>query len=134
MKAILRSPFHGMVSKNIMLLTFTGQKSGRVHSTPVNYVQDHNEITVFSFRQRTWWRNLRGGAPVTVRIRGQNLKAVAECIEDEKTVASGLLAYLQQRPNYAKYFQVALNQDGQPKREEVVQAAKNRVMIKVQLI
>ena len=34
MKALLRSPLHGLVSKNIALLHFRGRKSGRDFVTP----------------------------------------------------------------------------------------------------
>ncbi len=133
MKAILRSPLHGIISKNTMLITFTGRKSGKMQTTPVNYIREGDYITVFSLRNRVWWRNLRGGAPVTVRIKGQDLKAIGESIEDEKTVAAGLLAYLQKSPKYAKYFQVTLDPSGQPNPEEVAEAAQNRFMIRIKL-
>jgi len=67
-KPILRSPLHGLVSKNTMLITFSGRKSGKVYTTPVGYVRNDNDITVFSQRHSSWWRNLRGGASVTVRL------------------------------------------------------------------
>jgi len=77
MKALLRSPLHGMVSNGIMLITFHGRKSGKVHSTPVNYLREGNNITVFSRRDRVWWRNLRGGAEVTV------LSSLVEILEEK---------------------------------------------------
>ena len=39
MKFVLRSPLHGVVSKKIMLLTFTGRKSGKRYTIPVSYTQ-----------------------------------------------------------------------------------------------
>lgn len=133
MRSILRSPLHGLISKNTMLISFTGRKSGKVYTTPVNYVRDGDNFTVFSLRNRIWWRNLRGGAPVTVRVRGQNLKAFGESVEDKKAVAAGLLAYLQKVPHYSKYFKVTLNADGQPNLGDIAHAAQNRVIIRVQL-
>ncbi|MFQ6085544.1 MAG: nitroreductase family deazaflavin-dependent oxidoreductase [Candidatus Bathyarchaeia archaeon] len=127
---ILGSPLHGLVSKNMMLITLTGRKSGKRYTVPVNYVREDDVFFVVSYRHRTWWRNLRGGAPVTVRVKGQELKAVGESIEDKEAVAAGLLAYLQKVPYYAKYFQVTLESDSQPNSEEVARAAQNRVMIR----
>src|SRR5262249_17743027 len=37
-RALLRSPVHGLMSKSLMLITFTGRKSGRRYTTPVRYV------------------------------------------------------------------------------------------------
>ncbi len=34
---LLRSPFHRMLSGNMMIIRCRGRKSGKVYSTPVNY-------------------------------------------------------------------------------------------------
>jgi deazaflavin-dependent oxidoreductase (nitroreductase family) len=128
---LLRSPLHGLMSKNTMLITYTGRRSGKVYTTPVNYVRDGDELLVTSYRHRTWWRNLRGGAPVILRLRGQDLKGVGEVVEDDENVAASLTAYLQKVPRTAKYFQVALNPDGEPIPNDVTRAAQDRVMIMI---
>ena len=134
MNWLLSSPLHGLLSKSFMLITYTGRKSGQVYTTPVNYVRDGSALTVVSFRQRTWWKNLRGGAPVTVRVQGQDFKATGDVVEDDDGVAATLAAHLQNAPQYAKYLQVKINPDGQPNRDDVVRAARERVMIRVRLV
>ena len=37
---LLRSPLHKLASKNTLLITFTGRKSGKKYTTPVNYASD----------------------------------------------------------------------------------------------
>lgn len=131
---LLKSPLHSIVSKNIMLVTYTGRKSGQVYTIPVNYLRQDDIFTTTSFRQRTWWRNLRGGAPITIRVKGQNLKAEANVIEDDQGVTTGLMAYLRQAPNLARYYNVGLDPEGQPNPDDVAQTAKNRVIIRTKLI
>lgn len=133
MKWILRSPFHGLLSKSTMLITYTGRKSSKLYTTPVNYVRDGDVLSVTSFRYRTWWRNLRGGAPVTVRLQGRDLKATAEVIEDDVGVAAGLMAHLQKAPQLARYFQVQLDANRQPDAADIARAAQNRVVIRIRL-
>jgi deazaflavin-dependent oxidoreductase (nitroreductase family) len=133
MKLILRSPLHGLASHNTMLITVTGRKSGKVYTTPVNYVRDGDILLVTSLRGRVWWKNLRGGAPVSVRLQGHDLKGIAEAVTDDEAVRKGLLAYLRKVPDYARYFQVSLDPDGQPNVEDVTRAAHNRVMIEIRL-
>lgn len=58
MKTILRSPLHGLVSENVILITFTGRKSGKTYTTPVNYVRDGEALIILSHDDRTWWKNL----------------------------------------------------------------------------
>ncbi len=78
----LRSRFHGVMSGSVMLVTVTGRKSGRRYTTPVNYVRDGDEVTVVSALDRTWWRNVRGGAPVAVRIQGNDRSGRATVVAE----------------------------------------------------
>jgi deazaflavin-dependent oxidoreductase (nitroreductase family) len=133
MKLMLRSPLHGLASHNTMLITFTGRRSGKAYTTPVNYVRNGDVLLVTSQRGRTWWKNLRGGAPVSVRLQGRDLKGIAEAFTDDEAVREGLLAYLRKVPDYARYFQVSLDPDGQPNVEDVACAAHSRVVIEIRL-
>jgi hypothetical protein len=76
--ALLRSPLHFFVSGLYVLVTFTGKKSGKTYTTPVQYKQTGQALEFVTRKSRRWWRNLRGGAPVTVRLRGHDLAAHAE--------------------------------------------------------
>ena len=50
---LLRSPLHGLLSGNTLLITVTGRKTGRPITTPVNYVRDGDRLWVISNRDRT---------------------------------------------------------------------------------
>jgi hypothetical protein len=128
---ILRSPFHAMLSKNTLLLTFTGRASGKRYTTPVNYAPVGDELLIFSRRERTWWRNLRGGAPVVFRLQGRKATGWGVAFEDDAEVERGLMTYLQAAPNFAKFFEVGLDEDGLPNREDIARAAEPRVLVKV---
>ena len=133
MSWLLRSRLHGMLSKGIMLVTVVGKKSGKVYTTPVNYVRDGATLWVASQRDRTWWRNLTGGAPISVRLAGREVQATGEALVEVNAVASNLRAYLQKVPQYAKYFGVALDPAGKPVPEDCAHAAQERVMIRIDL-
>lgn len=133
---ILRSPLHGMLSSGIMVVTYIGRKSGRTISVPVSYVRDDEDDNVLwttSLRKRTWWRNLRGEALVTLRLRGKNRPARAEALEDEDEVADALYYYLTLTPSFAKHFDVALDEEGEPVEEDLVRAAQKRVVVRFNL-
>jgi len=129
---ILRSPLHGVLSGSTMIITYTGRKSGKTFSTPVNYVRDGDVLWTISFRHRTWWRNLNG-SPVTVRIQGKDVTGVATAMTDQQEVVDCLTAYLRKAPRVARYIGVALDASGQPGPQDVTEAAKTRVMVRVQL-
>jgi deazaflavin-dependent oxidoreductase (nitroreductase family) len=96
---LLRFPLHGLMSGSTMLITFSGRKSGKSYTTPVNYVWDDRTSLVVSPKNRLWWRNLRGGIPVTVRVRAQNLRGVGQAFEGEEALEEGgLLTMLRKAP------------------------------------
>ncbi len=132
MKFVLRSPVHGIVDKTVLLISFTGRKSGKTYTTPVDYSQDGDRVTIFTHAD--WWKNLRGGAPVTLRIRGRELQGLAEpIVEDKPAIAAGLIEHLRKVPSDAKYYGVTFDDHNNPGAEEVEQAAQTAVMIRVQL-
>ena len=132
MKLVLRSPVHGMVSKTVLLITFTGRKSGKTYTTPVDYSQDGDQVTIFT--HANWWKNLRGGAPVTLRIRGQELQGLAEPVaEDKQAIAAGLNVHLQKVPSDASFYGVTFDDQKKPRPEEVEKAAQTVVMVSIRL-
>src|SRR3712207_6819742 len=68
MRPLLASPV-GRRIKGLMLLEFTGRRSGRPIRVPVNF---HLVDGVpMAFTDARWRLNFEGGAPVTVRHRGR---------------------------------------------------------------
>jgi len=132
MKFVLQSPVHRMVSKYILLVTFTGRKSGRTYTTPVSYSQFDDQVYIFT--HANWWKNLCGGAPVTLQLQGRELKGWAEPVaEDKDTIATWLAAHLRDVPSDAKYYSVTLDKQGNPKADEVKKAVQTVTMIRVRL-
>ena len=133
MRGLLRSPLHFFVSKNMMLMTYTGRKSGKSYTTPMNYLEIGDVFYTISSRERVWWRNLRGGAQVTLRLEGKDMPAWAESIEDEAEVAKDLSLCLEKAPQLARYMKVGIDVDGSPNAEDVARLAQERVMVSTKL-
>lgn len=132
MKFVLRSPLHGIVSKTILLITFTGRKSGKTYTTPVSYSQSGDQV--FIFTHADWWKNLRLGTPVGLRLRGRDLQGLPEVeAADKQAVAAGLAAHLRKVPSDARYYGVTFDDQGNPRGDEVAKAAQSAVMIRIRL-
>jgi len=131
---LLRSPLHGMLSKNTMLIAYTGRKTGKSFITPVNYLrmdEDGAEVLyTTSYRERVWWRSVRGGAPVTLTLRGKDVPAQASVVEDEHEVTELLVRYVRQAPALARYFKINLDASGAPDLTDAAEAAVRLVIIK----
>lgn len=136
MIGLMRSPLHGLLDKNFMLLTYLGRKSGKRYTIPVNYLWlnqvDPNELTTLSLRTRTWWRNLRDNRPYRVQLQGKDYSAIADIIELESGVAAHLGNYLKSTPQMARYFNVRM-EDGLPDGDDLALAAKERVVILIRI-
>jgi len=70
----------------VLLLTTTGARSGRKHTTPLVYQQDGDRIVVFGSRggaptHPAWYRNLVANPIVTVELPGETFEAKAGTIE-----------------------------------------------------
>src|SRR5262249_30060621 len=85
LKAVLRSPLHGVASGRFALITYTGRKSRREDTIPTFYRHEGGEvkIAVGWHESKVWWRNLTGdGAPVRLVVRGQRLEGHAVATRD----------------------------------------------------
>jgi deazaflavin-dependent oxidoreductase (nitroreductase family) len=130
---LLKSPLHGFISKGVMLVSVTGRKSGRTISTPTNYLRDGNVLWVISWRERSWWRNLRGGAKVRVLLAGKSVEGRGQVIEEEQSVAQSLFDYYQKVPKVAKYVQIGLDSADLPVSADCERAAQKMVVVRIDL-
>jgi deazaflavin-dependent oxidoreductase (nitroreductase family) len=132
MKFVLSSPLHGLVSQSTLLISFTGRKSGMTYTTPVSYSQHGDQVLVFT--HASWWKNLGSEAPVTLRLRGRELRGLArpEAV-DRQAIAIGLAAHLREVPFDARYYGVTFDNNGDPRPEEAEAAVKTVVMIRIRL-
>jgi len=132
MKFMLRSPLHGIVSKNFLLITFTGRRSGKTYTTPVSYSRDGNCLYVFT--HATWWKNLHPDMPITIRLRGRDVQGLPEPVaEDKKAVAASLMDHLRRSPYDASFYGVTLDENKKPNAEDVEKGAQTAVMIRIRL-
>lgn len=132
MKFILRSPMHGMVSKSIVVISFTGKKSGKTISTPVSYSQSGKQVTIFTHAK--WWKNLVGGAPVKLSLRGKEACGMAEPVVENKTaIAAALSDHLRRVKSDATFYGVTFDEQGNPRQDEIEKAIQTVVMVCVNL-
>lgn len=132
MSWILCSPFHGMLSNGMMLITFTGRKTGRKFTTPVGYYEAGGYLWVITSRDRTWWKNLRGGAEVDLLLKRKLVKAFAEPDLDEKAVEARMYEYLHHVPQSAKPMKIRM-EGGKPNPQDIASTARDRLFIRLKL-
>ena len=129
---LLKSPVHGLMSKDILLLHFQGRKSGKWFTTPVSYVQDGNRLRVFT--ESPWWKNLRDRPEAHVHLRGkEQLVRASTRADGGEYVHDAIRDFLQRVPRDARYYSVRLDRDGRPNEEDIVAAAGRTVLLELEL-
>ncbi|MGB8214429.1 MAG: nitroreductase/quinone reductase family protein [Anaerolineales bacterium] len=135
---ILRSRLHALMSASMLIITYRGRKTGREYSLPVQYAQDGNHIFIVPGmpEQKTWWRNLKGGLPIQLRLRGKSLNGKGSVLDpkiDPETIFEGLSVYLRRFPALVQNQHIQVESDGSFNPEELRLAAKKTVIICVEL-
>ena len=127
---MLRTPLHVFLG-DTMLITVTGFKTGKTYSTPVGFYREDDCLWVMTSRDRTWWRNVRNGANVSLLLKGKTVHAFAEAELDEKAVETHMFDYIRRMPMAAKPLGIRM-ENKTPNREDLMRAAKDRLFVKVQ--
>lgn len=131
--AVLGSPLHGAMSDKYLLLSFAGRKSGKRYTTPVAYLKEGE--TLLMTTDSPWWKNLRGkdgaGAPVSVRVKGQEYEGLGEAVTDETEVVRVLHRFLQMQPGYGRFVGAKRGAGGWVDPSMLKEAARGRVVVRV---
>ena len=128
-KFFLRTPLYVFMG-NTMLITVTGRKTGKKYTTPVGFYRDEDFLWVISNRDRTWWRNLRSCADVSMRLHGKDISGFAEVVLDEDAVAAQVQEYLRHVPMAARSLGVRI-ENGMVNAVDAAQLAKERLFVKI---
>ncbi len=82
---LLRTPLAGPARKQLMVLNFTGRKTGRSYSIPLSaHVIDHD---LYALTGAAWKQNFRDGASAQVVYDGKTTAMRGELIRDRDVVS-----------------------------------------------
>jgi hypothetical protein len=83
-RTLLRSPAHRLMSASVLLLTYTGRRSGVRREVPAMYAVLGDRFVVVAGRPdtKTWWRNFTGDVrPVTVTVASRHTSCRGQLLE-----------------------------------------------------
>jgi len=91
----------------LLLLTTTGARSGRPHTTPLAYLADGDTLVVFGTKggaptNPDWYFNLRASPIATVEVGTETFEARARITAGEER-ARLFARQAEQRPQFAEY-------------------------------
>jgi hypothetical protein len=135
MRGLLRSPLHGVTSRNIGIVHFTGRKSGRKLNTPLSYTREGNVVRLLSNQSTRWWLNFRGeGVRVEMEIARQRHPGTATLLEgDSERLREGVRRFIHALPRDAKVYGLQLNASGDVVETSLAAIADQLILVEIRL-
>ena len=133
-RAIAKSPLHTIISRNIIVLTFPGIKSGRIYSIPVSYLETSDkEMICLTDRPYIWWRNLINNKNIQILLKGKLLNANVEIeFENDNLIAEKLKAMCLHSKVDAYFADVGFK-NNVPIEEDIIAASSKMTLIKLSI-
>jgi deazaflavin-dependent oxidoreductase (nitroreductase family) len=99
LRFVLSSRLQTPLSRSLLVLSYIGRRSGRRRATPVQYARFGHDLALVAARasHKSWWRNFRDPAPVTITLSGRRERGVAELLRGHERNA-GLSAFRARYP------------------------------------
>lgn len=112
-RGLLRAPLLcRVVGKRLIVVYVVGRKTGRRFVIPVAYLPDGESLLIGT--PFGWVRNLRSGAPVSVRYKGRKRVADVTVFTDESDVVSAYAQMAHGNHQFAKFNKIGLDAAGNP--------------------
>jgi deazaflavin-dependent oxidoreductase (nitroreductase family) len=110
MRAVLSLPVATPLSANLMLISYTGRKTGKAYRQPVSYARDGDVLLTPGGGR--WTLNLAGGRPVRIRLRGRDVAAQPELVTDTAEVERLLGVIAAKNPRASRFIPIPRRPDG----------------------
>jgi deazaflavin-dependent oxidoreductase (nitroreductase family) len=110
MRAVLGLPVATPLSANLMLIYYTGRKTGKAYRQPVSYARDGEALLTPGGGR--WTLNLADGRPVRIRLRGREVTARPELVSDAPEVERLLGVIVEKNPRAARFIPIPRRPDG----------------------
>jgi hypothetical protein len=135
MRALLRSPLHGVASRNIAILHYRGRKSGREFDTPLSYTREGKTLRFLSAHSTRWWMNFRDQTvTVSVEIARDRHTGHARLWDgDSEHLREGVRRFLTALPRDARVYGIKLDADRRPLEESLAEVVDRLVLVEVEL-
>jgi hypothetical protein len=104
----------GPMARNLVLLRFRGRRSGTWHTTPVGYAREADLVVIVTSPTYTWWKNIRDGAAVDLRLDGAWRQGRARIVGPDDSAYEETVALLVRLrgPRMLRGFGVAVDDRG----------------------
>jgi hypothetical protein len=117
MRLALSLPWATPISRRLMLITYTGRRTGKRYRQPLSYVAENGALLTPGGGK--WKLNLRAGEPVQMRLRGHDVSARPEFIADPDEVERLLGVMSAANPRVRSFVGIPQDENGRLDRDRL---------------
>ena len=110
MRFALGLPFPTPLGARLMLVSFTGRRSGKAYRQPVSYVRDGDVLLTPGGGR--WTLNLDDGVPVRIRLKGRDILARPDLVKDSDEVERLLAIMAAKNPSVRRFVAIPADAEG----------------------
>ena len=110
MRAVLGLPFPTPLGRSLMLLHYTGRRTGTAYRQPISYVR--NGDVLLTPGGGRWTLSLSAGEPVRLRIQGRYVSARPELVTDPEGVQRHIREIEAANPRAGGFIPIPRQADG----------------------
>ena len=123
MRAVLGLPFATPLSGRLMLVFITGRRTGKSYRQPVSFVRDGTVLLTPG--GGNWKLNLGDGRPERIRLRGRDVLARPEVVDDADEIERLLGILTAANPMADRFVAVPKGPDGRLDRASLDAAVRH---------
>tara|TARA_B100001250_G_C19723212_1_gene754805 strand:- start:343 stop:774 length:432 start_codon:yes stop_codon:yes gene_type:complete len=133
-KTISGSPFHKIISNNILVLNILGTKTGKTYAIPVSYLETKpGMLFCITDRSNVWWRNIGHNQIIKIRYKGNLVDARIDVNSEDLVVAIDHLSQLCNHSRVDGFFAGIGYVEGKPIQLDIERVAPNMIPITIQI-
>jgi hypothetical protein len=135
--AILDSPMHGVLSREILLLGWTGNKTGARYTLPISYTELGEHLYLCTRPEgSSWWRNVRSARAVDVVLKRRKLAVLATVLDPASPEAlDGLRAFLSRNPGTGRLlYGVDTDAAGKPRDSDLEREVHRSIVVRLRML
>jgi hypothetical protein len=122
MRQVLGLPFATPLGSRLMLVYLTGRRTGRHYRQPVSYVRHAGSLLTPG--GGNWKVNLTEGQPARIRLRGRDISAQPELVDDIDQIDELLAVLMAKNPRSASFVRIPRDSDGRFERTALENAVR----------
>ena len=129
-RLILKSPFHFVISHQILLFRVVGRKSKKIFEIPASYAHIDDSLVCVTLRENIWWKNFKNIDKQEIYFKGKKIeKNISIDFTDNDFVRHKLKELIEHNPIDAFFAGVKLDKNKVPDSNDLDKAAELHTVI-----